>query len=110
MPEVVVSRAASILKNLQSSGKTAPVTPDPLTVEDVEDRKSDRKLKTIYAFSLLSILVLQLAVMNLVFWRTGSGNLSFEKWTLDLYMTGTLAEVFGVVLVITKHLFPNRIS
>ena len=109
MTDVVESRATSILKNLQSSEKTAPVIPDPLAVEDIEDRKSDRRLKSLYAFSILFILACQLVVMNIVFWRTGLGKLSFEKWTLDLYMTGTLAEVFGVVIVITRHLFPNRI-
>ncbi len=103
-------RSASILKNLQLSDKTALVNPDPLGAEDIEDRRADRKLKKTYACFLLLILVVQLTVMNIVFWRTGSGYLSFEKWTLDLYMAGTLAEVFGVVLVITKHLFPNRIS
>jgi hypothetical protein len=41
--------------------------------------------------------------MNLVFLATGLDYLHLEQWTLNLYMGGTLLEVFGIVLVITKE-------
>jgi hypothetical protein len=79
---------------------------DPLTNEQVENSKQDRNLKKRYANGFIWILSVQLIVMNLVFIAAGVGWLKFEQWTLDIYMTGTLAEVFGLVLVITKNLFP----
>ena len=48
--------------------------------------------------------------MNIVFFGVGLEWLKFEEWSLNLYMAGTLAEVFGVILVITKNLFPNKVA
>jgi hypothetical protein len=45
--------------------------------------------------------------MNLVFIGAGLKWIEYSQWQLDLYMTGTLLEVFGIVLIITKNLFPN---
>lgn len=42
--------------------------------------------------------------MNGVFIADGAGKLEFEDLTLQLYMGGTLTEVFGLVLVVTKYL------
>lgn len=81
---------------------------DPLTTQKVKDAESDRLLKEKYAKYFILILVVQLLIMNYVFIFAGLKVLEFEKWTLDLYMGGTLAEVFGIVLVITKNLFPPK--
>jgi len=79
-----------------------------LTNEVVEDSKTDRSLKSMYAKSFIAILALQLIVMNLIFVLSGTEVLAFEEWELELYMGGTMAQVFGVVLVITKNLFPTK--
>jgi hypothetical protein len=81
---------------------------DPLVEQKVKDAESDRDLKEKYAKDFVRILVVQLVIMNCVFVLSGFKILEFEKWTLDLYMGGTLAEVFGIVLVITKNLFPTK--
>lgn len=36
------------------------------------------------------------------------GIIEIEEWTLRLWITGTLIEVFAIVLVIAKYLFPAR--
>ena len=76
--------------------------------QDDKDRENDRDLKRTYAFWVLGILVGQLLLMNVVLVLTGLKILTFEEWLIKLYLTGTLAEVFGIVLLITKHLFPHK--
>ena len=49
-----------------------------------------------------------LALMNLIFIAFGLGWLLFDKWSLNLFVGGTLLEIFAVVLVITKNLFPKQ--
>ncbi|QTL33985.1 hypothetical protein [Pseudoalteromonas viridis] len=81
---------------------------DPMQVQKVKDAESDRGLKQRYALWFIVILAVQLLIMNLVLVLVGMDKLHFEEWTLNLYMAGTLAEVFGVILVITKNLFPTK--
>jgi hypothetical protein len=81
---------------------------DPLTREQIYDLQQDRALKKTYAKWFIGILIGQLVIMNLVFLATGMDYLHFEQWGLNLYMGGTLLEVFGIVLVITKNLFPQK--
>ncbi|MBO9490351.1 hypothetical protein J7384_08260 [Endozoicomonas sp. G2_1] len=98
--------AASIKASLQDKSKTSAT--DLLVNERVEDSKADRELKKSYARWFVYILIGQLIVMNIAFFCVGFGWLSFDEWSLNLYMGGTLAEVFGVILVITKNLFPTK--
>lgn len=72
------------------------------------DFKAEIKLKKSYGKWFLIILAVQLAVMNLVFIADGLKWLNFEALTLQLYMGGTLTEVFGLVLVVTKYLFKRK--
>lgn len=95
-----------IRANLNDKSKTTKT--DPLANEKIEDSKADRKLKKTYATWFILILIGQLLIMNVVFFMVGFGYLTFQEWTLNLYMTGTLLEVFGVILVITKNLFPTK--
>jgi len=78
---------------------------DPHSREDIHDRRSLRQLKEQYANKFLWFLGIQLGLMNLVFILTGAGILQFDHYVLHLYMGGTLAEIFGIVLVITRRLF-----
>lgn len=75
---------------------------------DNADKVADTKLRKLYAKFFIGILIGQLLLMNLVFIGVGVGCLGFEEYALHLYMGGTLAEVFGVVFVITKYLFSKR--
>ncbi len=97
-----------IRKSLQDKTKTVPA--DPLIEEKVKDLKTDRELKKSYAKWFIFILVGQLLSMNIIFISVGFGYLKFDEWSLNLYMGGTLAEVFGVIIVITKSLFPIKIN
>ena len=76
--------------------------------QKINDLESDRKLKQSYAGKFYILLVAQLALMNLIFIAFGLGWLLFDKWSLNLFVGGTLLEIFAVVLVITKNLFPKQ--
>jgi hypothetical protein len=80
---------------------------DPLTRSHLADKEQHRTLKGKYARTFIWILIGQLFAMNVIFLLAGLGALHYERWTLDMFMSGTLAEVFGVVVIITRNLFPR---
>lgn len=98
--------AEEIHQSLRDPSKTTPAS--PLEGERVKDSEQDRDLKRKYAHQFMWVLIVQLFIMNVIFIVDGTGMLRFDIWTLNLYTGGTLAEVFGIVLVITKNLFPSR--
>lgn len=65
-------------------------------------------LKRNYGKWFLFILGAQLLLMNMVFIANGFNWLYFKDSTLQIYMAGTLTEVFGLVLVVTKYLFKKK--
>ncbi|MFZ7342908.1 hypothetical protein [Avibacterium volantium] len=75
---------------------------------DNDDKENDITLKSHYAYWLISVMIIQLIVMNRVFIDVGAGELKYDNYVLHLYITGTLLELFGLVLVITKYLFKNK--
>lgn len=81
---------------------------DPNTLQNIEDRKSDRTLKKTYARWFVWILVGQLVVMNAVIVGVGMKCLSLDTTVLNIYMSGTMLEIFGIVLIITNSLFRRR--
>lgn len=72
------------------------------------DFEAEIALKKSYGKWFLIILAVQLGIMNGVFISVGFEWLKFDPLTLQLYMGGTLTEVFGLVLVVTKYLFKKR--
>jgi len=95
-----------IKTRLQASPHTS--TADPLQKQEVMDRETDRDLKKRYANWFIGILICQLLIMNIIFILTGLGVFNFAKWVIEIFISGTLLEVFGIVRVITSHLFPTR--
>jgi len=75
---------------------------------EYEDKKTDIKLKKKFAYSFIIILAVQLIIMNIVFVYIGCGYMKFSDLTIQLYMGGTLTEVFGIVYIICRYLFPKR--
>ena len=73
-----------------------------------EGKKQDNELKKTYGFWLLIILGAQLLIMNFTFISVGFSWLNYNEWALHLYVSGTLAEVFALVFIVTKYLFPNN--
>jgi hypothetical protein len=99
-----------VLNRIRARVQAGEVTPaDPLIQQDVHDRVSDRALREKYAWWFVLILVFQLVAMNAIFMAYGYRVLSFDEVSLRIFMGGTLAEVFGVILVITRYLFSRKL-
>lgn len=108
-PQNVSALISSIRKSLQTQQVSELTKLDPLTEAHVDDKKTDTRLKKLYAYWFIGILIGQLLVMNGIFVLVGLDMLRFSEPThLNLFMGGTLAEVFGVVFVITRYLFSKK--
>lgn len=113
MSEVKVPVSQDVIATIRQSiaeNKTQQLTQlDPVTAAKVKDQETDTSLKKLYAIWFIGILIGQLVVMNLIFIAVGLSLLNFiEPTHLNLFMGGTLAEVFGVVYVITRYLFSKK--
>lgn len=73
-----------------------------------DDKQNDIRLKKHYGYGLIGVMIIQLIIMNWVFYRVGKGTLHYDNYSLHVYVTGTLLELFGLVLVITKYLFKQK--
>ena len=74
-----------------------------------KDLKTDTKLKKMFARWFIGILIGQLLVMNGIFVLIGAKLLHFSDFVINLFMGGTLAEVFGIVLVMARYLFSEHV-
>ena len=99
-------KKADALSAIRIAVKSDSKKVDPLTEQKIEDSKNDRALKKRYANWFIGILIGQLVIMNFAFVAVGFKWMGFARYELELYLAGTLAEVFGIVLIITKNLFP----
>ena len=94
---------------LKSKDAVEKVSLDPPKEAQIKDQTTDTGLKKLYAWSFIGILIGQLLSMNIIFIAVGLDYLKFnDPWYLKLFMSGTLAEVFGIVFVITRYLFPPK--
>lgn len=100
-------RQASSQRGLE--GQKQLETLDPEKQARVNDFKVNTELKIKYAYWFVLILICQLLTMNAIFIMVGRKILQFDdpKY-LQIYMGGTMAEVFGVVFVITRYLFSKK--
>lgn len=73
-----------------------------------DDFEADIDLKKKYAKWLIGVMIVQLLIMNLVFALVGFKMMEYNDFILHLYISGTLLELFGLVLVITKYLFKKQ--
>lgn len=73
-----------------------------------ENLKTDINLKKQFACWFIRILIVQLFVMNGIFFCMGIGWLTFSDLTIQIYMGGTLTEVFGIVLIMCRYLFSKH--
>jgi hypothetical protein len=81
--------------------------PEELVARDIEQ---DIRLKRTYARYLLGILVAQLLIANTVFivYAWAGVDWKLEPRVINVWLAATLIEVVGIVLVVTRYLFPRR--
>jgi hypothetical protein len=70
-----------------------------------DNLETDINLKKSYAYWLIGVMIGQLLIMNTVFILVGKELIKYSEYILHLYISGTLLELFGLVLIITKYLF-----
>lgn len=72
--------------------------------------ESDNALRKTYADNILRILIAELLVSNGVFiayaWAGRKWNVPTAA--INAWLGATVVQVVGIVLVVTRHLFPNR--
>ena len=98
---------ASIVEGALQAKSTRPIEKldDAHRRAVIDDLKGDTALKKMYARYFVWILIGQLLLMNGIFIAVGLSRLHLNNTALNIYMSGTLAEVFGIVLIITRYLF-----
>lgn len=76
------------------------------------DYEQDIRLRKVYAMGVLIGLGVQLAIADtLVFLYAGIGvHWNVHTSVLQVWLAATVVEVLGVVLVVTRNLFPRRDS
>lgn len=96
---------------LRAAIKEALTSPAPpfsdLVEQEVKDKKAERKLRERFANDWFWVAIVQLIVVNLVFiaWAYYRG---MDVWTLRAFLGATILEVFGILWVVTRYLFPKR--
>ncbi len=76
--------------------------------QTTEDSRANRQLRKQYAEWFAIGLGIQLLIMNIIIILVGAGCLKLGDATLQIFMGGTLLEVFGIVSIITLNLFPKK--
>ena len=70
----------------------------------------DTELKGKYAIILISILIFQLIVLNILFVLKGREVLNFSDSTFNIFISGGIAEIFVLVKTIVEYLFKDDLS
>jgi hypothetical protein len=91
-------------------GRASEEMPDGLRFLREKEQEQDRELKLSYATWLRRSLAGQLVIADAVFvvyaWAGKHWNL--EPIVINVWLGATVVQVVGVVLVVTRHLFPQR--
>lgn len=75
-----------------------------------EGISKDQELRGKYAKILIGILIVQLLALFVVFVLRGCNVLNYSDSTLNIYISGGIAEVFVLVRVIVKYLFKDNLT
>jgi len=104
--------AAEAAKALLASGRTeqSPELPEAYSHLAEKELVQDRQLKLAYANWLRWLLCAQLGIADAVFvvyaWAGRKWHL--DAAVIDVWLGATVVQVVGIVLVVTRHLFPLR--
>jgi hypothetical protein len=103
--------AGEITKALQSeAAREATALPLHLRHLHEHGERQDIELKKDYATWLKSALSLQLAAADVVFvlYAAIGKHWKLDPAVINIWLGATVVQVVGIVLVVTRHLFPVR--
>lgn len=75
-----------------------------------EIMKHDTNLKRFYARILIIVLIVQLIFTGIIVYQFGRGILYYSDVVFNIYISGSLIEIIGLVMVIVRYLFKDNIS
>lgn len=114
-PDISIAENLRLIARKQrEKEKSIDVRPVNLTPKrqkqyiDNKNKKADIRLKKRFAHYFKVTLATQLITMNIIFIFVGFGILKFSDYTINLYMTGTLIEIFGIVCIMVRYLFSSH--
>jgi hypothetical protein len=95
-----------LLREVRQQAETAP----DLDTLGRQDLQQDIRLKKFYAYFLPIILAIQLGVSDFVIIGHAEWGVHWklDRWVIDAWIAATVVEVIGVVVIVTKYLFPPR--
>lgn len=64
------------------------------------------KMREKYGQKMMRYLAIQLVVINVFMWMIAGGSFNLDWKIVDIYVGGTIIQVFGAVYIIMKNLFP----
>lgn len=69
--------------------------------------RSDQKLRLVYGWTLLAILVVQIVAVTVFSFLIGFGVISIDRWATTTFIGGTLGEVSAMAFLVVRYLFPQ---
>ena len=76
----------------------------------VDNIGKDQKLRNKYAIILIVILGIELLALLTIFILQGAGILNYKDSTLNIFISGGIAEIYVLVRVIVKYLFKDNLT
>jgi hypothetical protein len=108
----VQAAAEATARHILQSGeeRESAEMPDGLRFLREKEQEQDRVLKLSYATWLRRSLAAQLLVADGVFivYAWAGKNWNLEPLVINIWLAATVVQVVGIVLVVTRHLFPQR--
>jgi hypothetical protein len=112
-PPEVAAAEGEIKQALQSgSAREAKELPPHLQNLSEQNQAQEIRLRRFYATWLLVGLGVELLIANTVFvlYAAVGKHWKLEAAVIDVWLGQTVVQVVGIVLVVTRHLFPDRDS
>lgn len=76
----------------------------------LEDAAQDRKQRWLFGWIFISLLVIQLIVVNVLMFQVGYDSLHYSDYLFHIYLLGTFGEIVGIVWLIVRYVFSERIN
>jgi hypothetical protein len=108
----LVNIAEGAVREIAKAGTGREITELPALLQNLpeKDHWQDIRLKRIYALTLLIALGVQVAIADGVFvaYAWAGADWKLTPAVINVWLGATVVQVIGVVLVVTRYLFPRR--
>ena len=109
-----LSLAEGAVREIARTGAGREITELPALLKNLpeKDHWQDIRLKRIYALALLIALGVQISIADGVFvaYAWAGADWKLTPGVINVWLGATVVQVIGVVLVVTRYLFPRRDS